>query len=199
MDFFIYWCLFRVIYVYSWPHVLLGISWIVSAWLVCFFACLCGYSCHLIVIIIICLFCGQFLFPCSHFSSIKKGEKQKNSEGPVLSVWNLNKLVYGSLPRHFVHSAHRALPTRWLDRGVIWAGYLLHHACYDWTRYESGKWPYAGVSLVAQDAILGWQWEITERSRSCRFKGNNPHKLACVFSVTPFIVQRLSRGTSDSI
>lgn len=86
MDFFIYWCLFRVIYVYSWPQVLLGISWIVSAWLVCFFACLCGYSCHLIVIIIVCLFCGQYLFPCSHLSSIKKGEKNRKTLRAQFSV-----------------------------------------------------------------------------------------------------------------
>ncbi len=41
-----------------------------------------------------------------------------------------------------------------------------------------GKCPYAGVSLVAQDAILEWQWKITERSRSCLSKGNNPHTRA---------------------
>ncbi|KAK7919442.1 hypothetical protein WMY93_010726 [Mugilogobius chulae] len=42
--------------------------------------------------------------------------------------------------------------------------------CQRWRwRFESGKFPYAGVSLDAQDAILERQCKITERSRSYLF------------------------------
>lgn len=49
---------------------------------------------------------------------------------------------------------HDDLLTLRLDGRMTEAGHRLHHPHYDWLRLGSGKWPYAGVSLVAQDAIL---------------------------------------------
>lgn len=85
-------------------------------------------------------------------------------------VWH-NALSYILLPRHFNHYAQTDVTTLWLDCWISRAGYQLHYLLCDWPWLQSGK--YAGVSLVAQDAILEWQWKITQRS-GCRLcKGNN--------------------------
>lgn len=85
---------------------------------------------------------------------------------------------------------------------------------------RGGKCSYAGVSLVAQDAILECQSKITETSRSCLSKGKCPHQhtisalkqdttwsIACL-ARTPFflsftnirqdVLSLLWRGTSFS-